>query len=595
MNDQNPDRRPFDAFADERAVPILIAAALAAAVAIQALSHFTALGVATVVAIGAILLIVAARVISPGGRAVAPAEVARMSAAPAADPMRTATLDAAIDGVVSVDGNGIVREWNAAARNTFGHSAGDAIGQNLSELLVPPAQRERYGRMIAGSTVSADNPLLDRPIEAMALHASGAEFPIELSVSIVSSDPLMFTGFVRDISERRHQEQANERLTSLIGSSQDAIVSLDLDEVVTGWSDGATTLFGYSAQEALGKPFANLTGARAGSLVARVRGDDGSPLELECAGKNEKSIFVSIRAFPIRDVAGEIVGISTSGHDVTERRLREERARQDTDGQLWRERVAFALANDGFLFWGQPVVSMETGLIHHHELLLRMNLNGELVSPGKFLRHVEGTELISEIDRWALRNGIDYAGDLPVAIKLSAMGLTNKEVLEIVGTQLADGAPPENVILEVTESAAADDLEAVRVMVGELADLGCKVALDDFGTGYGSFSYLKQLPVSQLKIDMQFVRNLVNDASDQLVVRSMITVAENFGLITVAEGVEDEPTLQLLRSLGVDLVQGYHVGYPARMTAGGTGAALIAGSDAGSAGNAPQIVIETSN
>ena len=117
------------------------------------------------------------------------------------------------------------------------------------------------------------------------MHASGAEFPVELSVSMISSDPPMYTGFVRDISERRQQEQANERLTSLVDSSQDAIVSLDLDEVVTGWSDGATTLYGYSAQEALGKSFAQLTGAkgaRPGSLVARVRGDDGGPLEIEC-------------------------------------------------------------------------------------------------------------------------------------------------------------------------------------------------------------------------------------------------------------------------------------------------------------------------
>ena len=130
-----------------------------------------------------------------------------------------------------------MREWNAAARNTFGYSADDAIGQSLPELLVPPALRERYGRMIAGAAGSSDNPLLDRPIEAMAMHASGAEFPIELSVSMISSDPLMFTGFVRDISERRRREQANERLTALVDSSQDAIVSLDLDEVVTGWSE----------------------------------------------------------------------------------------------------------------------------------------------------------------------------------------------------------------------------------------------------------------------------------------------------------------------------------------------------------------------
>ena len=498
--------------------------------------------------------------------------------------------------MISVDGLGIVREWNGAARNTFGHRAEDAIGRNVAELLIPPALRQRYQRMIAGAAGSPDNPLLNRPIEAMAMHASGAEFPVELSVSQVRADPPLFTGFVRDISERRRQEQQNERLSALVDSSQDAIVGLALDEVVTGWSDGAANLYGYSAEEALGKSFAELTGPRgavAGELATRVKGDESGPLELQRIRKDECAIFVSICAFPVHDVAGEIVGISTTAHDITERRLREERERQDVDGRLWRERVEHALANDGFLFWGQPVVSMETGLIHHHELLLRMNLDGELITPGKFLRHVEGTELISEIDRWALKHGIEYAERLPVAIKLSAMGLTNSEVVDIVRTQLEGGAAASNVILEITETAASEDLGAVQVLIAELAELGCEVTLDDFGTGYGSFTYLKQLPVTQLKIDMQFIRNLVDDEADQNVVRSMITVAENFGLTTIAEGVEDEGTLQLLRTLGVDLVLGYHVGYPSRMTDSGTGAALISGSDFGSARNVPKIVIES--
>ena len=148
MNEQSPKRRRSEAFGGERAVPILIAAAFVAAILIQTLSHFTAPGVATVVAIGA-LLVVCARMLPPSrevepSSAVAPAT----TSAPAADPTRAATLDAAIDCVVSVDGSGIVREWNAAARNTFGFSAEEAIGQKLPELLIPPSQRERYGRMI---------------------------------------------------------------------------------------------------------------------------------------------------------------------------------------------------------------------------------------------------------------------------------------------------------------------------------------------------------------------------------------------------------------------------------------------------------------
>jgi PAS domain S-box-containing protein len=589
--DPSEDREGTHAPGEERIVPILIAVAFVAAVGVQIFGSFSAFGLGTVVVIGAILLAVSQRFLHLGRTA--PADSTEEADGPAPDPARAPTLDAALDCVISIDGDGTIREWNSAARNTFGHRREEAVGRNAGDLLVPPSLRERYLRMVAGAVGAADNPLLNRPIEAVAMHAGGAEFPVELSVSKVRENPPLYTGFVRDISERRTQQQQNERLKALVNTSQDAIVSLDLQEIVTGWSDGARALYGYRAEEALGRSFAELTGppgATAGALVERIRSNNCEPLEMQRVRRDEASIYVSIRAFPIHDVAGEIVGLTTSATDATERHLREERERKDTEGRLWRGRVEDALANDRFVFWGQPVVSMESGLIHHHELLLRMDLNGELVSPGKFLPHVEGTDLISEIDRWALRQGVDYARRLPVAIKLSAMGLTNREVIEIVSDQLDGGAPPENVILEVMESAAADDLDAVRTMVGELADLGCKVALDDFGTGYGSFSYLKHLPVSQLKIDMQFIRNLVDEEADRLVVRSMITVAENFGLTTVAEGVEDERTLQLLRRLGVDLVQGYHVGYPARMTAAGTGAALIDGTGATSV---PKIVIES--
>lgn len=598
--DSTDARSLEERFASHRLIGGLAAAAFVAAVVLQLIDRFTPLGAAVAVVSGLIVLIAIARIRELPPSPVVAVDAPAQPQSPAADAVRNATIEASLDCVISCDERGIVREWNSAARNTFGHRPEDAIGRDLADLIVPPALRDRYHRMVAGmgaSGASLESPFLDRPLEVMAMHASGSEFPVEVSVSLVREDPPLFTGFLRDISGRRHREHQNAQLQSLVRSSQDAIVSLDLHEVVTAWSPGAQALYRYSAAEAVGRAFADLTGSsesspKAGVLVGRVLANDSSAAESRRWRKDKQAIFVSEQAFPMRDLQGEIVGAAAIAHDITEQREREERERHDTEGRLWRGRVEDALANDKFVFWGQPVVAMETGLIHHHELLLRMDLNGELFSPGKFLQHVDGTELISEIDRWALRHGIEYAQSLPVAIKLSVMGLTNSEVIDIVSTQLAGGAPPKNVILEITESAAAEDLESVRVLTGELAELGCEVTLDDFGTGYGSFTYLKQLPVTQLKIDMQFVRNLVDDEADQRVVRSMIEVARNFDLTTIAEGVEEERTLQLLRNFGVDLVQGYHVGYPARMTAAGTGVALIGGNSAGTP-PAPTFVVDT--
>jgi EAL domain-containing protein (putative c-di-GMP-specific phosphodiesterase class I) len=121
------------------------------------------------------------------------------------------------------------------------------------------------------------------------------------------------------------------------------------------------------------------------------------------------------------------------------------------------------------------------------------------------------------------------------------------------------------VIFEITETAAVENLEAAREFVEELTALGFGVALDDFGTGYGSFTYLKHLPVTELKIDIDFVRGLTQDPTDQRLVKSIISVAQNFDMKTVAEGVEDQASLDLLRTLGVDFVQGYYIGYPAEM------------------------------
>ena len=125
------------------------------------------------------------------------------------------------------------------------------------------------------------------------------------------------------------------------------------------------------------------------------------------------------------------------------------------------------------------------------------------------------------------------------------------------------GAPPQNLLFEITETAALKDFDLARQLVSGLTEMGCQFALDDFGTGFGSFTELKHLPVTHLKIDMSFVRDLSRNDNDQRIVASIVNLAKNFGMRTIAEGVEEEVSLELLSDLGVDYGQGYLLGRPA--------------------------------
>jgi EAL domain-containing protein (putative c-di-GMP-specific phosphodiesterase class I) len=258
-----------------------------------------------------------------------------------------------------------------------------------------------------------------------------------------------------------------------------------------------------------------------------------------------------------------VIGASTVTRDITDRRRRERERRLDHERRAWHSQIEAALEHGGLEFYTQPILDLSTGEISHHELLLRMQMDGETVLPGTFLPHAETSPLMRRIDNWAIRRGIELAAEHPVAINLSATSLGEPSTVAAVEKALGDfGADPHDVIFEITETAAVEDLEAAHSLVKALMALGCGVALDDFGTGYGSFTYLMKLHVSSLKIDMEFIRGLTEDPDDQRVVRAIVAVAQTFGLTTVAEGVESNATLELLRGLGVDEAQGYLIGRP---------------------------------
>ena len=237
----------------------------------------------------------------------------------------------------------------------------------------------------------------------------------------------------------------------------------------------------------------------------------------------------------------------------------------------WLERVRDALENDRFVLHGQPIVDLATGEVRRHELLLRMvGEDGALIPPAAFLGVAERAGVIGSIDRWVLTRACamlrdaQLAGARPVfSVNLSGPSVGDREVLELLEHELATLPHAEGaLLLEVTETAAVGDLVRAREFAARLQSLGCSLALDDFGSGYGSFAYLKQLPFDVLKIDGQFVRELVVSQEDQAVVTALVTIAQALGKQTVAEFVEDAETLALLRTLGVDQAQGYHVGRP---------------------------------
>jgi EAL domain-containing protein (putative c-di-GMP-specific phosphodiesterase class I) len=148
-------------------------------------------------------------------------------------------------------------------------------------------------------------------------------------------------------------------------------------------------------------------------------------------------------------------------------------------------------------------------------------------------------------------------------VNLSVRNLLEPHLAERVATLIArTGVPPGTLTLEITESGVMTDPEAAIAMLWRLRRVGVRLSVDDFGTGYSSLSYLKRLPVDEVKLDKSFVLNMTSDANDAAIVRSTIELAHNLGLQLVAEGVEDQETLELLAALGCDLVQGYHLARP---------------------------------
>jgi diguanylate cyclase (GGDEF)-like protein/PAS domain S-box-containing protein len=241
----------------------------------------------------------------------------------------------------------------------------------------------------------------------------------------------------------------------------------------------------------------------------------------------------------------------------------------------WAERIRDALEEDRFTLYAQPIVELATGVVCQHELLLRMlDERGEVIPPAAFIAIAERFDLMQEIDRWVVTRAIRHMGEqrrlgreLVFEVNISGSSTGDPDLLKLIEHELRENEiDPVNLVLEVTETTAVANIPRAQQFAAHLAELGCRFALDDFGAGFGSFYYLKHLPFDVLKIDGEFVRSCTTNQTDQLLIRAAVDIARGLGKQTIAEYVGDDETVELLRQLGVDYAQGFHIGEPAPLS-----------------------------
>ena len=258
--------------------------------------------------------------------------------------------------------------------------------------------------------------------------------------------------------------------------------------------------------------------------------------------------------------------------------LSEDQATGDKSEQLqWVQRIHSAVDNDELILYVQPVVPLkETESVERLEVLVRLRnyQNNQLVSPVAFIPTAERHGLHTKIDHWVVTQLLKIA---PVYrdifdeermfwVNLSGGSLCDERFIDFLESVIQQDFLPKGALnFEITETAVIKNIEQASSAILRIKKLGCQFALDDFGSGQASFNYLKALPVDYLKIEGTFIRNMVNSDVDRIFVKSMVDIAHAMGIKTVAELIEDQDILDVIKEIGVDYGQGYFLGKPSEL------------------------------
>jgi diguanylate cyclase (GGDEF)-like protein len=341
---------------------------------------------------------------------------------------------------------------------------------------------------------------------------------------------------------------------------------------------------------------------RRGDMLARLGGDEFAvllhdlPNRAAAAELAGRLLAALERPFVVRGVTVQLeasVGIALCpdhGTDVTTLIQRADVAMYDAKREQGRVRVydaardphsparlqrigelRQALAGGELVLHYQPKVSVVGGAVTGVEALVRwQHPRHGLLAPAEFLPLAERTGMMGELTRWVIDEALaqarawqDEGIRVPIAVNLAAANILDASLPDVVAARLAHwGVPGERLTCELSEHTVMADPRRAGEVLGRLRALGVRLSLDDFGTGHSSLSYLKRLPLDEVKIDRAFVSGIVGDENDALIVRSTIELARNLGLEVVAEGVEGADVLNRLRSLQCHEAQGFHLSRP---------------------------------
>ncbi len=529
------------------------------------------------------------------------------------DVMMRNVVENSFDGIVTMDGQGMIESINIAASRMFDYPPGEIVGRHVG-LLVSGLSEESRDKDLSNTLKVGRGPH-----ETEGRRKGNMVFPMETAVTEIRTDNRRhLTAFVRDITLQKKRQQALEhqalhdaltglpnrtllfdRLESAIAFAQRtnnplAVLLIDLDR----FKEVNDTLGHHMGDILLKQVSSRLQGhMRKSDTVARLGGDEFALLlpqtaDLETARRLAGKILralekpfklpeltldisasIGIAMFPqhgdeaagliqMADVAMYTAKQDQSGFAVYDAEKDQNSVRHLTlSGELRR-----AIEGGQLVLHYQPKVSLEKGRIVGAEALVRwQHPKHGFMPPDEFIGLAEQTGLIRPLTFWVLdtaaRQCAEWRRDgleIEVAVNLSARHLQDLELPDLVGQVIEKwGLSPDWLALEVTENAIMLDPERAMKVIEDLDARGIRLAIDDFGTGYSSLAYLKDLPADELKIDKSFVLDMDRDKSNLMIVESTINLAHSLGLTVIAEGIETEEVCERLAALGCDLGQGY--------------------------------------
>lgn len=530
-----------------------------------------------------------------------------------------AVLDAAPDGVLAVDQDGVILLANPAMETLSGYSVQELVGSPV-DLFLPHHLRTRHALSLR-AYFAAPHPRAMGQMDLTLLRRDGSTVPVDISLGHWEDEHGRYAiAYLRDLTERKRFEESlryqatHDELTGLPNrwlfrlqlnqalaqarrnGHHVGVLFLDLDDFKT-----VNDSFGHMVgDELLVQVSRRLRGVlRANDSLARLGGDEFAVLisdmhePHEAVGVAEKLLLAMDAVFRVREhevQAGGSIGLAFYPDDAADAEglLRyadmamyqakqsgraayacyssqlDQRAHENMQLQV---RLKEAIRQGHLRLMYQPQVNVEDGTsIVGVEALVRWHddVLGE-VSPARFVPIAETTGLIHPLSEWVLETACRQIAEwtqagtpLPVAVNFSAQQFRQRNLPGVVAAVLQrTGAQARWLEIEITESVAMAQPAQAREQLDALVALGCSVALDDFGTGYSSLAYLKALPVAKLKIDREFVKDIPQDPSNIKIARSIIALAHSLGLTLVAEGVETDAQLAVLRQYGCETYQGW--------------------------------------